>query len=383
MNDSVRQSPYKSDVLESFSLWYGKSHGYISIIICILGIFLNIINIIVLTRKKMQTPINCILTWLAVFDMATMMSYVPFAYHFYCQFPTFSISSEKNSKSWMTFLLVHVNFSATTHTIAIWLAVALAIFRHRHLHSPAKGSITRMRRLIRARIVVYFIVFVSVLIMIPNYIIHKLEQIQLRDNTTLYVFENWNLGSEQTKPLVTVALLMYSILAKILPSFLIMLYGGLLLRTLKETMKVKRRLSSGAASLSYQRDRKHSRTTTMLLTVIVLFLVTELPQGILIVCSIFLEEFFDHIYIPLGDAMDMLALINNAINFVLYCTMSYEFRLTFVNLFCSFSVFDQPVNSYILSQNQSESSKDVDEKPKTCITMYTKTQSGRTDSPVL
>ena len=380
MNNTAPASPYRSETLQTIGVWYGKWHGYISLVICAIGIILNLINIVVLTRKKMQTPINCILTWLAVFDIATMASYVPFAYHFYCRYSTFFISSDKNSKSWMTFLLVYLNFSATTHTISIWLAVALAILRHRHLHSPAKGSITRMRRLIRARVVVCVIVCVSILIMIPNYVIHKLEKIEMRNNKSMYVFEDWNLGSEHTKPLTTLALIMYSVLAKILPSLLIMLYGGLLLKTLSKTIKVKRRLSEGGASLSYQRNRNPSRTTTMLLTVIVLFLVTELPQGILILCSIFLDKFFEHIYIPLGDVMDILALINNAINFVLYCTMSQEFRRTFVKLFCSCSVFGFSAGPFPLSPSKNNNSNDVSisiksvtQKPNTCLTLTTKT----------
>ncbi|XP_045162038.2 G-protein coupled receptor dmsr-1-like [Mercenaria mercenaria] len=387
MNDTVLLSPYKSEVLESFSMWYGKVHGYISIVICAMGIILNIINIVVLTRKTMQTPINSILTWLAVFDIATMISYVPFAYHFYCQYSTLYISSDKNSKPWMIFLLVYLNFSATTHTISIWLAVTLAIFRHRHLNSPAKGSLTRMRRLIRARVAVCVIVCISVLIMIPNYLIHRLEKLNLSDNSSLYVFEDWNLGSRQTNHFITLALIMYSVLAKLLPSLLIIIYGGLLLQTLRKSMKVKRRLFEGRASLSYQRNRGPARTTVMLLTVIVLFLVTELPQGVLIVCSIFLDKFFEHIYIPLGDIMDILALINNAINFVLYCTMSHQFRRTFIKLFCSFSLLDilsstnsQSPSKDNVSNNISLSDKSFGQERNSCITLYTKTHVTREES---
>lgn len=36
-----------------------------------------------------------------------------------------------------------------------------------------------------------------------------------------------------------------------------------------------------------------------------------------------------------GDVIDILTLINSAINFILYCTMSRQFRMTFNQLFCS------------------------------------------------
>lgn len=39
------------------------------------------------------------------------------------------------------------------------------------------------------------------------------------------------------------------------------------------------------------------------------------------------------IYLNLGDLLDILALINNGINFILYCTMSKQFRDRFAQLF--------------------------------------------------
>ncbi|WAR15614.1 hypothetical protein MAR_005719 [Mya arenaria] len=62
----------------------------------------------------------------------------------------------------------------------------------------------------------------------------------------------------------------------------------------------------------------------------------KLPQGVLILCCLFLRDFFEKIYIPLGDVMDIIALINSSVNFVLYCTMSQEFRITFIRLVCAF-----------------------------------------------
>lgn len=340
MNSTLETS--RSKALDAFSLWYSNWHGYISLTICAIGIPLNVINIIVLTRKKMQTPINCILTWLAVADMATMVSYVPFVFHFYCHFSSYSqLSSEKNSSAWMHFLLFQINFSATAHTISIWLAVGLAMLRHHHINSPAKGGLTRMRRLIRARLMIGGIIVCSIILMIPNYLSHSLEEIQFSDNTTGYIFEDWALGSREVKPIKMIALVTYSLLAKLVPCLLIIIYGGLLLRTLNITMRNRRRMADNGVILSLQGSIDPSRTTAMLLVVIVLFLLTELPQGVLIMCCVFIRNFFEFIYIPLGDVMDIVALINNSINFVLYCTMSHEFRRTFIHLFCSFSFFSR------------------------------------------
>ena len=99
--------------------------------------------------------------------------------------------------------------------------------------------------------------------------------------------------------------------------------------------KRRMQLKSQGRKDESDRAREHNRTTAMLLAVVGLFLLTEFPQGILTLCNIFIHNFFFDVYWPLGDLLDIMALLNNSINFVLYCTMSRQFRDTFVSTFCS------------------------------------------------
>ena len=72
----------------------------------------------------------------------------------------------------------------------------------------------------------------------------------------------------------------------------------------------------------------------LLVAVLLLFLVTEFPQGILGLLSGVMQKcFFKACYPPFGELMDLLALINAAIDFVLYGLMSKQFRTTFKSLF--------------------------------------------------
>lgn len=59
----------------------------------------------------------------------------------------------------------------------------------------------------------------------------------------------------------------------------------------------------------------------------------RLLQGVLALVSGLKPIYFSTLYMPLGDVMDIAALVNNAVNFVLYCTMSRQFRQTFLDLF--------------------------------------------------
>lgn len=81
-------------------------------------------------------------------------------------------------------------------------------------------------------------------------------------------------------------------------------------------------------------ERRADRTTRMLVAVLLLFLVTEIPQGVLGLLSGVLGDcFFRNCYHNFGEIMDILALLNGAINFILYCSMSRQFRATFGHLF--------------------------------------------------
>lgn len=80
-----------------------------------------------------------------------------------------------------------------------------------------------------------------------------------------------------------------------------------------------------------QRQISHNETTTrLLIAVMIVFLICEFPAGILaLLCAILGQDFFENVYEPMGTITDLLALINSSVNFILYCFMSTQFRVTF------------------------------------------------------
>jgi len=94
------------------------------------------------------------------------------------------------------------------------------------------------------------------------------------------------------------------------------------------------KLRSTGHHIESNHEYETNRTTAMLLVVVALFLIHELPHGILALCNIFIPDFYIKVYSPIGDLLDMLALLNNSINFILYCSMSHLFKETFKDIFC-------------------------------------------------
>ena len=312
--------------------WITSVHGYTSLTVCMFGIPTNIINITVLSRKDMRNPTNALLCWLAVADLLTMVPYVPFVIHFYCAIDPKDMSPEKLTYPWAIYMLFLINFAATTHTISNWLGVSLAVFRFVQLRSTAKGTVAKRRLYSLIQKVIAVVYIASSLILIPNYLTNKIVGTPVSDNQTVYHIQDIKLGTNETQPLVLANVITYSVVTKIIPCVLMTLFSGSLLISLNvRGRKRRRRMSSTTTNV--RRDTRQAKTTRMLLVVIILFLVTEFPHGLLILISATVPKFFYQVYMPLGDLLDIVALMNNAINFLLYCIMSTQFRTKFLQMY--------------------------------------------------
>jgi len=140
-----------------------------------------------------------------------------------------------------------------------------------------------------------------------------------------------------------------ALLVKLVPCCGLTVLSALLVRALK-VAEQRRQMLRGREGRDDRRARANARTTRMLLVVVVLFLVTEFPQGVTNLLNGISDTFYDEVYASLGDLLDILALINNGINFLLYCTMSKQFRDTFIQLFvadrCCRGASPLSVNNY-------------------------------------
>ena len=319
--------------LDSFNSWYRNYHGYLAAVVCAFGILANILNIVVLTRKNMVSATNCILTGLAVSDGLTMVAYLPFAVRFYCLYGIFP-SPERNTLGAIRFMLFYACFSVVVHTVSIWLTVTLAVFRYIFIKHPRSGAV--LCSLQRAKIAVFIVYVVTLIVCIPNFVTITVQghpDPEHRVNGTEYFWiVAFKLDTKTDIFVYNFNFWIQAILVKLVPCVGLTILSILLVKTMREAEQRRRNLRQ-TSSEDNGRDRKTNRTTRMLLTVVVLFLLTEFPQGILNLLNGILPFFVDEVYGPLGDLLDILALINNGINFILYCTMSKQFRDTFIEIF--------------------------------------------------
>lgn len=329
--------PDTNDPLVSFRMKYVRVHGYISTIICVCGVILNAANIVVLTRKNMISSINVLLTWLAVTDNLKMLDYLIFAIEVYIlkdpQLDYLHSFSRKKAK----YIEFHASFALVCHNIGIWLTVALATFRFLYIWFPTKGK--ALCTVMRAKLTVGLIYFTIAVICIPNYCTNYLERKDIDQekapNMTCPPIYSVEMIS-QKNVIFTINTYIQAIFSKLIPCVLLTVLTFSLIYAMHQAYKKRKLLLSQGHDLDARRHHEHNRTTGMLLAVVILFLLVELPQGIMTLMIVFFPaEWMDRVYDNIGDLHELFALCNNAINFVLYCTMSKQFRKTFFSIFCS------------------------------------------------
>ncbi|KAH8366075.1 hypothetical protein KR093_008857, partial [Drosophila rubida] len=397
---------------------YKNMHGYVSLVVCILGTIANTLNIIVLTRKEMRSPTNAILTGLAVADLAVMLEYMPYTVHDYIL--TDSLPREqKLSYSWACFIKFHSIFAQVLHTISIWLTVTLAVWRYIAVGYPQKNRVWCGMRTTIITITTAYVVCVLVVspslylitaitewmdqldaqgklinnIPLTQYVIDYNNEMQtlvaalnatpsslLQSNETQWRNVSTTTPLPQTTRASQVArnvtvyrlfhsdlalhnvslrnttFLIYSVLIKLIPCIALTILSVRLILALLEAKRRRKKLTSKPAasngtksgtvvngkpaerprknSKTLEKEKQTDRTTRMLLAVLLLFLITEFPQGIMGLLNVLLgDAFLMECYLRLSDLMDVLALVNSSINFILYCSMSKQFRSTFTLLF--------------------------------------------------
>lgn len=338
-NSSNEQCCNECDgLMKDVSDVYNKFHGYLSLLVCIFGTIANFLNIIVLTRKDMAVfPVNRILAGLAVADMLVMVEYIPFALFYSI------ILKKKHEYTYnvAVYILFHGNFSQVLHTISMCLTLTLAIWRFIVIRYPEKSQILCTNYRCTLAICISYVL--PMFLCSPSYFLSSIKDSVVsedgKEHTLYYV--HLSKFARENRSYFMFCLWTYSVVIKWFPCLILTIISYWLIRTLCQAARRKKVIRGYNACpgeiadrRAYKTERRTGRTTRMLLAVLLLFLLTELPQAILALLSAVKgDRFFLRCYYIHGNLMDILALLNGAINFILYCSMSRQFRQTFGQLF--------------------------------------------------
>nr|XP_032520077.1 sex peptide receptor-like isoform X1 [Danaus plexippus plexippus] len=312
-------------------LAYNSIHGYVSLIVCLFGSLANTLNVAVLTRRDLAaSPINRLLKWLAVADVFVMLEYVPFAIYRYLILP----GQREMPYKWAVYLLFHMHFTQIFHTASICLTLSLAVWRYVAIKYSDRSHVLCSERRCSTAILSSFIL--PPILCIPTFMVFDVHTaVVLETNGPVILY---HVDADDEGQLYQINFWVHAVVIKLLPCIILTIISLWLIREVYSANEHQKKIrvynacptSNKIIKRLCKGDRRTNRTTKMLVAVLLLFLVTEFPQGVLGLLSGALGRcFFKRCYDLFGELMDALALLNGAINFVLYCSMSRQFRMTF------------------------------------------------------
>jgi hypothetical protein len=173
--------------------------------------------------------------------------------------------------------------------------------------------------------------------MIPNYLIWNVI------NVPAYSLlpESYSINSSETvywvnpptgEGLEKISFGIMAICLKIFPVFILIIFSILLILSIRNAGKLRERLRYRCASINNRTYLKREvRTTRMLVLITLCTVFVEFPQGLLLIL-IGIDKKYFIFYSHLGDFWDISSISSSFITFVMYCSMSQQFRMEILEL---------------------------------------------------
>lgn len=335
----------------AFGEAYADVHPWLAGLICVAGTGLNILTLSVLTRPRMVqlaspwscrrelkgflevTPVNILLSAIATCDLVVDASTAVFLFHFEVDRRAACERAGDFSRGWATFALVHAHASLLAHSTSLWLTVALAAIRLLSLRSVTAAA-AGLACLHSPRPIVGLALLVLALcaaVNLPNFATFSvvcIREVADCDPGNRSLFSYFMPLATADCGVQSLTFWLTGIAFKILPCFLLTVAIILLVLLLSRITEGRKRLWQ-----SRRRTLTDASTNSLLLAVLIIFLLTELPQGLAFLAVGLFAGGFRRLYSATGALFDLLSLVNSASSFILYCIMSRKFRAVFAAMY--------------------------------------------------
>ncbi|VDN98117.1 unnamed protein product [Rodentolepis nana] len=326
-------------------------------IICTIGIVVNIINIIVLTRSWMKSSTNVYLTAVSVSDMMYLFFSLLFTLYVYPAFNTSAI--------YMYALPTFRGIANLFSNITTWLTLSFTIERFINISYPIFGHRVCTRG--KAKRIVLGVCIIAFILTFPDFLQSRIKP-PLDSNGTLIPGGRYEQTDSDYAPVLRNIGYVYinQLAFVILPFILLAVFNSLLIQKGLEAKRTRQGMSKQkldrhpkaqyaskgleiaksclTATVAVAQIRNNStrkaifseqqRITVMLISIVVAFLILQTPSTVISIAIHILteeqkaDENFFSILVVVSNISNVLLFINATLNFVFYSLFSVKFRTT-------------------------------------------------------
>ncbi|GAB1602865.1 sex peptide receptor [Argonauta hians] len=313
--------------------------GYLAPPVAVITIITNSLVVIVLMKRNMKSPTNCVLIGMALSDMFTGVMPMPFYIYFYA-----AGNYQDYVPSWCCriYYMFTQYIPTIFHTASIWLTLTLAIQRYIYIcHSFRARFWCTINNVIKGTIAIYFL---AALFHFTRFFEYEFKSVKLPSmiDTNQTVESCYIARSEWILDWINLYYNLYFwfrvVFVHLIPCTALVVLNGMLIHAITLAKRRRKLLIQQNKRNESKKIKDTNCTTLMLVAVVFLFLLVELPLGILMIINI-LQTTLDICIIPenvifvTSIIINMMIMLSYPLNFFIYCAMSKEFRNTFKRMF--------------------------------------------------
>uniref|UniRef100_A0A499FUS2 G_PROTEIN_RECEP_F1_2 domain-containing protein n=1 Tax=Anopheles farauti TaxID=69004 RepID=A0A499FUS2_9DIPT len=313
-------------------------YGYCTPVLLLITLAANSLIVIVLKKRCMASPTNFVLMAMALCDMFTLLFPAPGLMYMY----TFGNHYKPLSPVIACYVWNALNeiLPAMCHTASIWLTLALAVQRYIYVcHAPAARiwcTIPRVKKCI-TYICIGALLHQSSRFFDKSYTLITIDWQGQPTNVCHIETAAWIHEYTSEDFYYTFYFSFRILFVHLTPCASLIALNFMLFRAMKQAQRKRERLFKDHKKRDCRRLRDSNCTTLMLIVVVTVFLIVEIPLGIITalhILSSLIYEFLDYYVANLFILFaNFFLIISYPINFAIYCGMSRQFRETFKNIF--------------------------------------------------
>ena len=311
---------------------------YVLPVICSFGIFGNILNLVILSRKSLTVHMEKLercghshLIALAVSDLMYCVTALPRTFK-----PLFAQASYISP--WLLYDAYHGAVINTFLLCSSWLTVAMAVSRYIAICYPMKARQHLGIRTTRMSIVCIFII--SVIFNVPRYFQKAIHRIQCQEGGYSYYIYHGPLHTNTHGE--HIYLWIYFVVGIMFPLLAVAFCNIFFFRALRASMKLHRSSCHYSSSSSFSSSNTPNILTFTLSIIVVLYILLVTPAEIIqFFKSYVMDQYLGNeqvlVSFSLASAIcNNLQTLNFAVNFLLYCMINVHFRSVIMRAICNF-----------------------------------------------